>query len=69
MTGNPCSFSLYRLGTSYLQTFRCSIRVQGHVLRLERSRTVTILLEDTAECGSKNTLAYVAASTCQHHRM
>jgi hypothetical protein len=69
MTGDARSFCLYSLGTSYLQTIRSGIAVERHILSFERSRIVTVLLEDATKGGSKNALAYVTACTSQHYGM
>ena len=69
MARNTGSFSLYGLSTSYLQSFGGSVRIKRHVLCLERSRTITVLLEYTAKSGSDNTLAYIATRTGKHDGM
>ena len=60
------SLGLYGLRTAYLQSFRCGIRVEGHVLSLEGSRVVAVLPEDTAEGCGDDALADIAASTSEH---
>ena len=69
MAGNARRLGLHGLRPSYLQSFRCGEGVERHVLRLERSRVVTILLEDAAEGGGDNALAHVAACADEHDGM
>ena len=69
MAGNTRSLCLHSLCTAYFQPFRGGVRVKRHILRLVRRRTITVLPENTAEGGSDNTLAYVAARSGKHNRM
>ena len=43
LAGDASSLSLNSLRTTYLETVRCGVRVEGHVLRLEGSRVITVL--------------------------
>ena len=67
VAGDACGLGLHSLCTSYLKALRGGITVERHVLCLEGCRMVSILSEDTAECGGKNALAHIAASPCKHH--
>ena len=59
-------FCLYCLGTADFQSVGCGIRVESHVLRLERGRVVALLQEDAAEGSGNYAFAYVASSACKH---
>ena len=59
-------FGLHGLCPSYLQTIGSGKGIEGHILGLERSRMITVLPEDAAKSGCKNTLAYIASGTGQH---
>ena len=69
MTRNARSLSLNSLSASYLESFWCSIRVQCHILSLERCRLITILTEYPTESCCNDTLTDIAACTCEHNRM
>ena len=69
MTGNAGSLSLHSLGTTYLQSLRCGVAVQRHILRLEGRRTVAVLLEDATESSSYDALANIAARASEHDGM
>ena len=69
MTRDASRFCLYCLSTSNLQSFRRGVRVQCHILCLERSRGLTILQEDTAQGCGKDALANITARTSQHDGM
>ena len=66
MTGNPGRFGLYSLCPPDFQSLGGSIRVQGHVLSLERSRMITVLQENTTQGGSQDTLSHIAPGSGKH---
>ena len=69
MTSDARCLSLNSLRTPDLQSLRCGIRVQCHVLRLEGCRLVTILTEDATEGCCDDALAHIAACACEHQRV
>ena len=69
MTRDTGSFGLYGLGTSYLQSFGSSKRIECHILSLEWGRTKTVLPEYTTKGSCNNTFTYIASRTCKHDRM
>ena len=69
MTGDACCLCLYGLRTSNLQSLRCGVGVECHILCLEGCRLIAILTEDATEGCSDDALAYIAACTCEHQRV
>ena len=69
MAGDACGFCLDGLGTTYLQTIRCGVGIEGHILSLKGSRVVAVLLEDTTEGRSHDAFADVAARSSEHDGM
>ena len=69
MTSDACSLSLNSLSPSDLQSFRCGITVECHILRFEGCWLITVLLEDTTEGCCNNALANIAACSCKHNGM
>ena len=67
MTGDACCLGLNSLGSAYLQTLRSGVGVERHVLSLEGSRVVAVLLEDATEGRSYDALANVATRSCEHN--
>ena len=62
-------FGLHGLRPPYLKPFGSGVRIERHVLCLERSRAVTVLPENAAQSRCQYALAHVAPRTGQHERM
>ena len=69
IAGNTRSLGLDSLRAANLQTIRGCVRVERHILRLERGGTVAVLTENAAQGSSNHALAYIAARSRQHHWM
>ena len=66
MAGNAGSLGLNSLRPTNLQTLGGCVGIQGHVLRLKRSRLVTVLTEDATEGCGDNALSDIATRSGKH---
>ena len=57
---------LNNLCPAHLKTFACDVRVQSHVLGLERSHIVSVLTEDAAERRTEHALSGVGHCSLDH---
>ena len=67
MRSDAARFGLHHLCPSHLAPLRCRVGVKRHVLCLERSGLITILLEDTAEGSVDHALASVGTGADKHN--
>ena len=68
MAGYSGGLSLHSLSTPELKALLGDEGIEGHVLRLEWSRPIAILQEDTTEACCEDALAYIAPRTDEHQR-
>ena len=66
MAGDACGLGLDSLGATDLQTIRCGVGVEGHVLGLKGGWMIAVLLKYTAEGCCHDAFANVAARSCEH---
>ena len=67
--GHARRLGLHGLRPTNLQSVGRGVRVERHVLRLERCRAVAVLTEDAAQGGRDDALAHVAARAGEHQRV
>lgn len=66
MTGNTGSFRLNGLRPADLQSLGSGIRIQSHILGLERCRMISVLLQYATERRSQNTFPDIATCSGKH---
>ena len=63
---NPRRLGLDNLGAAHLAAGRGDKRIEGHILALKGGHAVTVLPENTAECGGEQALAHVGHGALEH---
>ena len=68
MAGDTSCLSLYRLSTAKLQPIGRHEGVKGHILRLEWSWMIAVLLKNPTKTSRQDALSHVTPRANEHQR-
>ena len=64
---NSGSFRLHDLRSSHFKAFTCNKRIQCHILRFKRCHTISVLVKNPAQSGSKKTFSCIGHGSLYHN--